>query len=1011
MAHVLFTPAPTVLPQPTPPSDYQRIETSPAMFGALPAQATERAGAQIGQAGDQLFHAELQRQDRFNQVAADDAFNKLQSGYFKLTYGDPSDPNSKGIYGMRGADALRAKQPTFKAMDDLRQQIRGGLNLPQQIQFDQASRRLQMFTADAIGRHLDQQANSYADAVNVATERNQMQAIGASYNDDTAFNNSLAEARRAAVQRVQTLYGNNPAPELVQSEINRVTSAAIVTRAQAWGASDPAAALAWLKPREAYVDAAEYTRLTRSLESAHNGAAVAAGAQEVLGGGGAQGVLPSSDIYGAIHGQEGTPAGVTSSAGARSSWQIEPATFAQYAKPGEVLSSERDANAVAHRIIDDYRKRFNDDPQRVAVAYFSGPDNVAPVGSPTPWKVDKRDTNGTSTSQYVRGVMARIGSGAAQKPFVVGDSIAAGIQSAGSYQGSAKVGAAPPAVLQTIQALPSDQVRGQSVVLSSGVSNDPSQIDVVGQQIAALKAKGAASVTLVGVGTRQDFSGLNDKLQQIAQQSGAHFVPIDPSSLSADQVHPASYQGLASVVGGSQQRAPQYVVGSPDGLVKPGNLDLNARPVVHNPDGTISTVRSITIGGEDGEPAILLPTVIGNKVVSNEEAIRHFRQTGENLGTFDTEAHADAYAESLHEAQAKEYAPGAGVGTPSPRHQPTAYTTEAEIVNRAWATAEQKFPDRPDLQRQMVDVVWQRIQENNALQAKFEAEQAKAQRDAQEAAGQRVMRTLMTPGAQLDPATIRDDPSLSYEQKDHLWNIVQAHSQQSAANRDIKTYGAGFWGLYQDIHAQPGDPHRITDPSELWVHGGPNGDLTLAGIEKLTAEIQGRRTPEGEAESKMKAGALAYAKHQLSFERDLGVVKIRDPKGEDVFNVGFLPAFYKAYDAGIAGGKTPYQLLSKDSPDFIMDKLIAPYKRSSAQIAADMLAENQDVGGGGAAPTLPPAKQLEEPAPDLTTQAGIIAAFNQGKIDRAKASQMLIERGFARPVQGPAAAPKVPTDE
>jgi hypothetical protein len=144
---------------------------------------------------------------------------------------------------------------------------------------------------------------------------------------------------------------------------------------------------------------------------------------------------------------------------------------------------------------------------------------------------------------------------------------------------------------------------------------------------------------------------------------------------------------------------------------------------------------------------------------------------------------------------------------------------------------------------------------------------------------------------------------------------------------------------------------------------GPGGGLTVAGVDKLTTEINGKRSsPEGEAESKMKAGALAYAKHQLSFEADYGTFKIPDPKGQDAFNVGFLPAFYQAYDAGIKAGKSPSQLLSKDSPDFIVDKVMQPFKRSPAERLKDQLDAGLEptAGDKGAAAALakPPAIAL-----------------------------------------------------
>lgn len=90
------------------------------------------------------------------------------------------------------------------------------------------------------------------------------------------------------------------------------------------------------------------------------------------------------------------------------------------------------------------------------------------------------------------------------------------------------------------------------------------------------------------------------------------------------------------------------------GQTEAGNIDLANRPVVHNSDGTISTVRSITVTDSDGK-AGLIPTVVGDKVVSNADAIAHYNKTGEHLGKFESEAHADAYAEKLHEDQAKQY--------------------------------------------------------------------------------------------------------------------------------------------------------------------------------------------------------------------------------------------------------------------------------------------------------------------------------------------------------------------
>jgi len=89
-------------------------------------------------------------------------------------------------------------------------------------------------------------------------------------------------------------------------------------------------------------------------------------------------------------------------------------------------------------------------------------------------------------------------------------------------------------------------------------------------------------------------------------------------------------------------------------MLQEGNIDLTARPVVKNEDGSISTVRSISIGIGDGE--VLIPTVSDDgRLLNNDEAIMQFLSTGKHLGVFANAEAATEYAKRLHDEQEKRY--------------------------------------------------------------------------------------------------------------------------------------------------------------------------------------------------------------------------------------------------------------------------------------------------------------------------------------------------------------------
>lgn len=168
---------------------------------------------------------------------------------------------------------------------------------------------------------------------------------------------------------------------------------------------------------------------------------------------------------------------------------------------------------------------------------------------------------------------------------------------------------------------------------------------------------------------------LGRKIPPWAQGQGRRIgrhVFFGGNGASAGPVQAQPFEAADVAMGGQLFEAPQQ---TPRGLVQPGNIDLNNRPVVPNPDGSVSTVRSISIG-VNGK-TVLIPTVVGGRVVSNDEAIQNFRQTGQHLGVFADEPSATAYAQQLSQQQAAQYAPSAPDSSPPVAGAPPAATPQA----------------------------------------------------------------------------------------------------------------------------------------------------------------------------------------------------------------------------------------------------------------------------------------------------------------------------------------------
>jgi hypothetical protein len=93
------------------------------------------------------------------------------------------------------------------------------------------------------------------------------------------------------------------------------------------------------------------------------------------------------------------------------------------------------------------------------------------------------------------------------------------------------------------------------------------------------------------------------------------------------------------------------VAGTFKGLIIRGNIDLTNRPQHTNPDGSISTVRTISFGEDDFE--VLIPTIADDgTLLTDDQAIALYHSTGKFFGKFDNSDDADVYSVALHNQQA-----------------------------------------------------------------------------------------------------------------------------------------------------------------------------------------------------------------------------------------------------------------------------------------------------------------------------------------------------------------------
>lgn len=293
------------------------------------------------------------------------------------------------------------------------------------------------------------------------------------------------------------------------------------------------------------------------------------------------------------------------------------------------------------------------------------------------------------------------------------------------------------------------------------------------------------------------------------------------------------------------------------------------------------------------------------------------------------------------------------------------------------------------------------IKANAMDQERLAAQQERLKRQAAERDGNNIVAALAKDPT--DPG-VKDmilNSNLTWEKKVEAL-ALSGNALKPQADKDTNRYGDGFYDALQSVTAPRGAPGSIDDPTALWRRVGPDGDLTVAGVQKLNEIWAGRKTPAGEAETQMQAAALAAVKANLTYE--MPGLPGKDPKGSQA-NAMFLQHFLPAYEAAKNDGQQPTDLLNMDDPKSLISRTMAQFQRTPQQMMQDRMDEYKSLGSG-AAPAAPKPPTPNAPAPvppedaakikalglsteGSTTAAGIYTQFRAGKITREQASAQI----------------------
>jgi hypothetical protein len=371
----------------------QQIQSSPADFGGLTAQAGEQLGAAAEGAGNNIAQTAAHQAALQNEATANDAYVSKFSPQLRGIYSQ--------YYALQGKDAVDQLPVFQQKLQDLQDQQRDQLANPYQQQiFDQVATRRTQMELDGMGRYADTQNKVFQQQTSDGMVKSFQQQASDKYNDPIVFNgmvNSITAERTAHAASV-----GQPI-EYAKAQIAQDVSGMWSNRLQQMAQADPVGAYDMLSNGETWSNGqtTQHTDVKSQIDPAmlpSLEAHLLGGAKQVMARNiahasiyGSSPIVDPAHLYDATQGdppltgvvqklEGGTDAqgnSLTSPAGAQGSMQVMPAT---QTNPGYGVTPAKDNSpAEIARVGRDYLGAMTaryQDPALTLAAYNAGPGAV-----------------------------------------------------------------------------------------------------------------------------------------------------------------------------------------------------------------------------------------------------------------------------------------------------------------------------------------------------------------------------------------------------------------------------------------------------------------------------------------------------------------------------------------------------------------------------------------------------------------------------------------------------------